>query len=87
MSRYGVEFTTAAAREVRKLDAGIRRRVLAAIDQLGDEPRPAGARKLVGYDNAWRVRISDSRVMYEVHDDVVLVTVFRVGHRRDVYEG
>ncbi|QNA94059.1 type II toxin-antitoxin system RelE/ParE family toxin [Microbacterium sp. Se63.02b] len=49
------------------------------------EPRPNGVRKLTGFDNAWRVRIGDHRVLYEVVDDVVLVTVFRVAHRRDVY--
>lgn len=86
MSRYAVEFTSAAAREIRKLDPQVRRRILDAIDRLADDPRPPGARKLVGDLHAWRVRISDYRVIYEVNDDAVLVTVFRVGHRRAVYE-
>ena len=86
MSRYVVEFTASAAREIRKLDPQIRRRLLDAIEALADEPRPHGARKLVGYDDAWRVRIGDYRVLYEVIDDAVLVTVFKVGHRRAVYE-
>lgn len=86
MSRYTVEFTTAAAREFRKLDAPIRRRLLDAIETLGDDPRPHGARKLVGYDDAWRIRVGDYRVLYEVFDEAVVVTVFKVGHRRAVYE-
>lgn len=86
MSRYAVEFTAAAAREIRKLDPQIRRRILDAIDGLADEPRPPGCRKLVGYENSWRVRIGDYRVLYEVVEEVVVVTVFRVGHRRGVYE-
>ncbi|TPX02484.1 type II toxin-antitoxin system RelE/ParE family toxin, partial [Schumannella luteola] len=57
-----------------------------AIENLGDDPRPHGARKLVGYDDAWRIRVGDYRVLYEVRDEAVLVTVFTVGHRRAVYE-
>ena len=86
MTSYRVEFTTAAAKEIRKLDAQIRRRILVGIAELEREPRPPGVRKLSGYDNAWRVRIGDYRVLYEVMDDQVLVTVVRVAHRRDVYE-
>jgi len=86
VSRYVVEFTASAAREIRKLDPQIRRRLLDAIEALADEPRPHGARKLVGYDDAWRVRVGDHRVLYEVVDDAVLVTVFKIEHRRAVYE-
>lgn len=85
MTRYRVEFTAAAAREIRKLDSQIRRRILAGAAELEIEPRPHGCRKLAGYDNAWRVRIGDYRVLYEVTDELVLVTVVRVAHRRDVY--
>jgi mRNA interferase RelE/StbE len=83
---YRVEFTTAAAKEIRKLEPQIRRRILAGIAELEREPRPPGVRKLAGYDNAWRVRVGDYRVLYEVIDAQVLVTVVRVAHRRDVYE-
>ena len=86
MTGYRVEFTTAAAKEIRKLEPQIRRRILAGIVELEREPRPRGARKLAGYDNAWRVRVGDYRVLYEVIDAQVLVTVVRVAHRRDVYE-
>ncbi|CAH0240626.1 Toxin RelG [Microbacterium oxydans] len=86
MTRYRVEFTAAAAEEIRKLDPQIRRRILAGVSELEREPRPHGVRKLAGYDNAWRVRIGDYRVLYEVIDEQVLVTVVRVAHRRDVYE-
>ncbi|MBO9626425.1 MAG: type II toxin-antitoxin system RelE/ParE family toxin [Microbacterium sp.] len=83
--RYEVEFTTAAAREIRKLDTQIRRRVLLGIAELENSPRPHGVRKIVGYKDAWRLRIGDYRVLYEVSDERIVVTVVRVGHRRDVY--
>ncbi|WP_173923480.1 type II toxin-antitoxin system RelE/ParE family toxin [Agromyces sp. Marseille-P2726] len=83
---YRVELTTAAARQVRKLEPAARRRVVVALGELEVDPRPAGVKRLTGVDNAWRVRVGDYRILYEIEDDVVLVTVFRVAHRREVYE-
>lgn len=82
---HTVEFTTAAAKEIRKLDPLTRRRVLTATSKLEADPRPSGVRASTGFENAWRIRIGDYRVLYEIDDDVVLITVFRVAHRRQVY--
>lgn len=86
MAGYAVEFTAGAAKEIRKLDAGARKRILASIAGLAADPRPAGCKKLVGEGNGWRVRIADYRVLYEIHDDVLTVIVVRVAHRREVYK-
>ncbi len=86
MSSWTVEFTTAAARQVRKLDPVTRRRVLTALRALVDDPRGAGTKKLVGMDDGWRLRVGDHRVLYEIYDGQVLVLVFRVAHRREVYK-
>lgn len=83
---YRIEFTRAALRQLSTLQRRDSARVLAAIEVLATDPRPQGVKKLVGEDNAWRIRIGDHRVIYEVHDGRLLVVVFRVGHRRDVYE-
>jgi len=83
---YRVEFTTAAARQVRKLPRAARDRVLDAIEALGEDPRPHGAKKLVGELTAWRVRIGDYRVIYDVFDSELTVTVVRAAHRREVYD-
>ncbi|MBW9207975.1 type II toxin-antitoxin system RelE/ParE family toxin [Mumia sp. zg.B17] len=85
MSRYQVDLTGAAAKQVRRLDPPVRRRVLAALTALEADPRPAGVKKLSGFDDAWRIRIGDYRVLYEVQDTTVLITVFRVAHRREAY--
>lgn len=86
MSSYRVEFTTAAAKEIRKLDLGIRRRILASISELEHNPRPSGCKKLAGESSAWRIRVGDYRVLYEVVDGLLVVTVVRVAHRREVYD-
>lgn len=83
---YRIDFTTAAARQVKKLPRPARERVLQLIEALAEDPRPHGARKLVGEETAWRIRVGDYRVIYDVFDDELTVTVVRAGHRRDVYE-
>ena len=56
-----------------------------ALRLLAVDPRPPGARVLRGRDGL-RVRVGDYRVLYRVEDDVLLVVVVAVGHRREVYE-
>jgi mRNA interferase RelE/StbE len=83
---YQVRLAPAAVRQVRKLDPPGRRRVQAAIDLLAENPRPPGARQLVGGAGEWRVRTGDFRIIYDIRDEQLLVLVVKVGHRRDVYE-
>lgn len=85
---YHVEIESAAAQYLVRLTRGDRaslRRITTAIKALGENPRPAGAVKLVGSDG-WRVRAGDYRVIYLITDSVRVVTVTKVGHRRDIYE-
>lgn len=82
---YRVEYTSAAARQVKKLPRPARDRVLDAVDDLADDARPHGAKKLVGEQTAWRIRIGNYRVIYDIFDDELTVTVVRAAHRREVY--
>ena len=83
---YTVMLSPAAARQLRKFDPEVRRRIQAAIDLLAENPRPPAATRLVGGAGEWRVRTGDYRVIYEIHDGELLVLVLRMAHRRDVYE-
>ena len=83
---YRVELAPAAVRQLRKLESTARRRVQGAIELLAEQPRPSGSTRLVGGEGAMRVRTGDYRIVYEVHDDVLLVLVVAVGHRRDIYQ-
>lgn len=82
---YRIAISSAAARQLRKLDAQARRRIQAAIDLLSENPRPAGAKKLVGGGGEWRVRTGNYRIIYELNDDALLALVLAVGHRRQIY--
>lgn len=82
---YRLSFTEEAAKQLRKLDKQVQRRIRAATDGLESDPRPPGVLKLKGTDNRWRIRVGDWRVIYEVRDGELLVLVVEVGHRSKVY--
>ena len=82
---YSIDFVPSAAKELAKLPAKERQKIGERINALAADPRPHGAEKLTGLD-AYRVRVGDYRVVYEVRDRVLLVLVLAVGNRRDVYK-
>ena len=81
---HSIKIEPSARKYLSSLDVGIRRRIMQAIDKLSTDPRPSGCKKLKECE-AYRIRIGDYRVIYEVHDDVLVVLVIRVAHRSDVY--
>jgi mRNA interferase RelE/StbE len=83
MGRYKVVFRKSVARDLRRIPNQDLRSILAAIDSLSDEPRPAGVEKLSGQER-YRVRRGDYRIIYEIQDNDVIVVVVKVGHRKDV---
>ena len=82
---YRVEFTPKAERQLGRLPPQAQDRLLPHIRSLADEPRPSGARKLTAPTDLYRIRVGDYRVVYEIRDQVLLVLVVLVGHRREVY--
>jgi mRNA interferase RelE/StbE len=81
---YRIEVSRRAAKAVTSLDKPLRRKILAAIEGLAGNPRPAGCKKLAGQE-AWRIRVGDYHIIYEIHDQVLLVIVVDLGHRREIY--
>jgi mRNA interferase RelE/StbE len=82
---YRIEVLPAAVKALRRVDGPNRKRIEGAILVLAQDPRPPASRKLRGRDG-YRVRIGAYRILYDVHDDVLLLVIVTVGHRREVYE-
>jgi mRNA interferase RelE/StbE len=84
MKKYVILIERYAQKQIMKLDKKVIPQIKSAIASLADNPRPQGCQKLKG-EEAYRIRVGDYRVIYEVNDDIILVTVVTVGHRKDVY--
>lgn len=83
--KYTVFVERYAQKQLMKLDKKLIPVIKAAIADLANNPRPYGYKKLKGED-AYRIRVGDYRVIYEIEDDIIQVTVVSVGHRKDVYK-
>jgi mRNA interferase RelE/StbE len=84
MAKYKVEIKRSAVKEIERLP---RREILIILDKiklLADDPRPADCKKLSG-QGKYRVRCGNYRILYLIADDVLIVYIVKVGHRKDVY--
>jgi len=82
---YRLKLRPQAIKALKKIPEPDRVRIGRKIDALADDPRPEGVKKLQGADDLYRIRVGDYRVIYLIHDDILLVLVLRVGHRKDIY--
>lgn len=82
---YAICIERRAQRSLSRIAGQDRDRLSSAIRRLADDPRPQGVKKLSGR-NAWRIRVGDYRILYEVHDERLLILVVDVGHRREIYQ-
>ena len=83
--KYTILIERYAQKQIMKLDRKIIPVIKVAIASLADNPRPYGYKKLKG-EEAYRIRVGDFRIIYEINDDIIIVTVVSVGHRKDIFK-
>lgn len=62
-----------------------KKKIIEAIKLLVDTPRPSGVKKLKGYEQTYRIRIGDYRVIYQIKDQEMLILILDSIHRKDAY--
>ena len=87
MADYSVEMKPSARKELEALPDNLLARIVPKIDALAQTPRPTGCKKLKGHQDQWRIRAGDWRVIYIIDDSARRVSITRVAHRREVYDG
>lgn len=88
MVRYRTEFRPAADREFRSLSRETQIAIRPVIDALSENPRPFGVKKLKGERDLYRIKAGPGkayRIVYQVRDEVLLVLIVKVGHRKEIY--
>ncbi|NJM23576.1 MAG: type II toxin-antitoxin system RelE/ParE family toxin [Richelia sp. SM1_7_0] len=83
---YEIKFTKGAIKLFRKLPQNLQERIQVEINDLANDPRPNGVLKLKGEENSYRIRVGDYRVIYEIYDDILLISIVKVKHRSEVYK-
>ena len=84
MANYNLQIKPSAAKELEVLPKKDRQRVAARIQALATDPRPKGSEQLSGQD-LYRVRQGNYRILYTINDAALLVVIYKIGHRREVY--
>jgi mRNA interferase RelE/StbE len=84
VASYSLRIRRSAAKELERLPLKDRRRVVARIQGLQSDPRPPGCEKLSG-EEKYRLRQGDYRILYQIQDQELLVSVVRVANRKDAY--
>lgn len=83
--RYAVLILPSAQKQLSKLPGNVATRIEDKMLDLENDPRPPGCKKLKGRE-AYRIRIGDYRVIYEIQDARLIVNVVTIGDRKNVYE-
>ncbi len=85
MSKYTIQLTKKAQKQLDKISDSIAEPILEAIGNLADDPRPQGFKKLKGR-KGYRIRVGDYRVIYDIFDYELIIDVITLGHRKDIYK-
>ncbi len=85
MDFYTIEWKRSAVKELKQLPQDAIARIVKAVEQLAQNPYPAGVKKLIGAEHTYRLRVGTYRAVYTIEANVLVITVIRVGHRKDVY--
>jgi mRNA interferase RelE/StbE len=81
-----LKYLKGALKQLKKLSPELQERIQVKIDDLAIEPCPNGVKKLKGKENAYRFRVGEYRVIYDIFDEILVVNVVEVGHRSKVYK-
>ena len=85
MEKYNIVFRRSVYKDLRSVPKADVKRILARIDSLAEDPRGPGCEKLSGQER-YRIRQGAYRIVYEIVDEQLVVTVVKIGHRGSVYD-
>lgn len=85
MKTYSVEIAPAVRKQLKRIQESQKRKILDKIESLATDPRPYGYKDLVGFKGYYRIRVADYRIIYQIFDAVLIVSVSEVVNRREAY--
>ena len=85
--RYKLQFNKAYLKDLEKIPKKDQGRIRTSVSELSNNPRPEGCKRLQGQKDPplYRIRCGDYRIIYTIQDNILLILVVAVGHRREIY--
>ena len=84
MAKYRIEIKKTAVKELNSLPPSDLKKIIQRIQNLADDPRPPGCKKLTS-EEKYRIRSGKYRILYLIEDDILVIYIVKIGHRRDIY--
>lgn len=85
MANYKIEIAKSAEKSLYKIPKAYLVKIIDALKALATNPYPSGCKKLTGEEQTYRIRVGSYRIIYEIFDNLILIKVLKIGHRKDVY--
>ena len=83
--KYRIEVKRSAAKALKKISKPAQKRISKAIDNLAENLPNPDTTKMKGNNHFHKIRVGDYRIVYEIQDDVLLILIVKIGHRKDIY--
>ncbi|OQY11405.1 MAG: hypothetical protein B6I30_06845 [Desulfobacteraceae bacterium 4572_187] len=83
--KYRIEVKRTVAKALKKISKSEQKRIIKAIDSLAENLPNLDTTKMKGNNPFHKIRVGDYRIVYEIQDDVLLILIVKIGHRKDVY--
>ncbi|MDO9152354.1 MAG: type II toxin-antitoxin system RelE/ParE family toxin [Paludibacter sp.] len=83
---YNVIINKNVKKQLDKIPIAYAKKIAFAIYDLENNPRPSGCKKLIGYDDIYRIRVGTYRVIYTIEDNILIVEIIKIGTRQSIYD-
>ncbi len=84
---YRIEVKRSAAKALQKTPKADQKRIADKIDSLAQNPSNPDTTKMKGNNPFHKIRVGDYRIIYEIQEEVLIILIVKIGHRKDVYKG
>lgn len=84
--QFQLLYKSSVKKELKKITQLDRVAIVQKIELLKNNPRPIGSAKLKGSVDLFRIRYGDYRVIYQIQNNVLIIIIIKVGHRRGIYK-
>ena len=86
MAKFVLRLKKSAEKELQSLPIAAVIQINQSVLNLADDPFPHGYKKLKGLKNMYRIRSGDYRIIYTIHQQILIIEILKIGHRKDIYD-
>lgn len=86
MRKYSILWKKSAVKDLEDVPKIYYSKILETINQLSDNPFPDGCKKLISLEKTYRIRIANYRIIYQIENEVLVIEIIKIAHRKDVYK-